>query len=54
MSSFENFAEYKFRNVGKDIISCIGIECSSFEKLKEMNVMIPEIHEKMLEEGVWC
>jgi hypothetical protein len=26
---------------------CIGIECESFEELKEMNVMIPEIHEKM-------
>jgi hypothetical protein len=49
-SSFENFIEYMFRKLGKDIISSVGIHCDCFEELKEMNVMIPEIHEKMLEE----
>jgi hypothetical protein len=36
-----------FRKLGKDIIACVEIECNSFKKLKEMNVIIPEIHEKM-------
>jgi hypothetical protein len=27
-----------------------GTKCDNFEKLKEMNVMIPKIHEKMWEE----
>jgi hypothetical protein len=35
------------RKLGKDIISCIGIKCDSFEELKKMNVMIPKVHEKM-------
>jgi hypothetical protein len=47
LSSFENFVEYMFRKLGKDIIVCVGIECCSFEEVKKMNVMIPEIHEKM-------
>jgi hypothetical protein len=54
---FENFVEYMFRKSGKDIITCVGIECPSFEKLKKMNVMIPEIYEKMwaqmLRGGEW-
>jgi hypothetical protein len=49
-SNFENFVEYMFRKLGKDIIACVGIRCGSFEKLKEMNVMIPEMHEMMWEE----
>jgi hypothetical protein len=36
-----------FRKLGKDIIACVGIYSDCFEELKEMNVMIPEIHEKM-------
>jgi hypothetical protein len=43
MSSFENFIDYMFRKLGKNVIACVGIECPSFEKLKKMNVMIPEI-----------
>jgi hypothetical protein len=39
-----------FKKLGKDIIACVGIHCDCFEKLKKMNVMIPEIHEKMWEE----
>jgi hypothetical protein len=35
-----------FKKLGKDIIACVGICCDCFEKLKEVNVMIPEIHEK--------
>jgi hypothetical protein len=49
-SSFEYFVEYMFRKLGKDIITCVGTKCESFEELKKMNVMIPEMHEKMWEE----
>jgi hypothetical protein len=44
LSSFDNFVEYVFRNLGKDIIVCVGFDCPNFEKLKMMNVMIPEIY----------
>jgi hypothetical protein len=50
MSSFDNFVEYIFRKLGKDIIACIGIKYDGFEELKKINVMIPEIHKKMWEE----
>jgi hypothetical protein len=50
LSSFENFVEYMFRKLGKDLITFVGICCDLFDDLKEMNVMIPEIHEKMWEE----
>jgi hypothetical protein len=49
-SSFENFVEYMFRKLGKDIIACVVNLLFGFEELKEMNVMIPEIYEKMWEE----
>jgi hypothetical protein len=39
-----------FRKFGKDIIAYVGICCDAFEVLKEMNVMISEMHEKMWEE----
>jgi hypothetical protein len=39
-----------FRKLGKDVIACLRIYCEWFGELKEMNVMIPEIHEKMWEE----
>jgi hypothetical protein len=47
---FEYCIEYMFRKLGKDIIVCVGTSCDNFEKLKKMNVMIPEIFEKMWEE----
>jgi hypothetical protein len=47
LSSFDSFVEYVFRNLGKDIIACVGFDCPNFEKLKEMNVIIPEIYERM-------
>jgi hypothetical protein len=47
LSSFEYFVEYMFRNLGKNIIVCVGTKCDNFDKLKKMNVMIPEIHKKM-------
>jgi hypothetical protein len=50
LSSFENFVEYMFRNLGKDVITCVGICCDCFEVLKEMIVMISEIHDKRWEE----
>jgi hypothetical protein len=39
-----------FRKLGKDMIACVGIHCDCLEELKEMNVMISEIYEKMWEE----
>jgi hypothetical protein len=45
MNDYENFVEYMFRKLGKDIIACVTIECPGFENLKKINVMIPEIHE---------
>jgi hypothetical protein len=36
-----------FRNLGNDIIACVRFDCPNFEKLKMMNVMIPEIYERM-------
>jgi hypothetical protein len=47
LSEFEKFVEYMFRNLGKDVFTFIGIRIGYFEDLKEMNVMIPEIYEKM-------
>jgi hypothetical protein len=44
---YDYFVGDMFRKLGKDIIACVGLYCINFEKLKEMNVMIPEIHEKM-------
>jgi hypothetical protein len=42
LSSFDGFVEYVFRNLGKDIIECVGFDCPNFEELKRMNIMIPE------------
>jgi hypothetical protein len=50
LTSFDNFVEYMFRKLRKDTIACVGICCDCFKELKEMNVMIREIHEKMWEE----
>jgi hypothetical protein len=36
-----------FRKLGEDNIVWVGVDCSGFEELKKMNVMIHEIHEKM-------
>jgi hypothetical protein len=47
LSDFEKFVEYMFRMLGKDVIAFVGIRIGFFEDLKEMNVMIPEIYEKM-------
>jgi hypothetical protein len=38
------------RKMEKEVIACVGIYCNSFDELKEMNVMIPEVHEKMWDE----
>jgi hypothetical protein len=43
---FEEFVEYMIRKLGKDIITSLGIKCDNFEKLKEMDCMIPEMYEK--------
>jgi hypothetical protein len=45
------FIKYMIRKLGKDIITSVGIKCDNFEKLKEMDCMIPEIHEKMWKEN---
>jgi hypothetical protein len=50
LGSFDNFVEYMFRKLGKDVITCVKICCDAFDELKEMNVMIPEMDEKMWEE----
>jgi hypothetical protein len=47
LSDFENFVEVMFRMLGKDAIADVWIRIGFFEDLKEMNVMIPEIYEKM-------
>jgi hypothetical protein len=47
LSDFEKFVEYMFRMLGKDVITFVGISVGFFEDLKEMNVMIPEVYEKM-------
>jgi hypothetical protein len=47
LSDFEKFVEHMFRVLGKDVIAYVGIRIGFFEELEEMNVMIPEIHEKM-------
>jgi hypothetical protein len=47
LDSFEPFVEYMFRRPVKDIVRFVGIYYFSFEEMKKMNVMIPEIHEKM-------
>jgi hypothetical protein len=49
LDEFEYFVEYMFRKLGKDVIAYVGISIGFFEDLKEMNVMIPEIKEKMWE-----
>jgi hypothetical protein len=57
---YDCFVEDMFRKLGKDIIACVGLYCVNFKKLKEMNVMISEIHEKMWVEKdrwgmmLWC
>jgi hypothetical protein len=38
------------RKLGKNIIACVGLYCINFKKLKKMNIMIPEIYEKIWEE----
>jgi hypothetical protein len=50
LSDFEKLVEYMFRNLGKDVFAYVGIYIPFFDDLKEMNVMIPEINEKMWEE----
>jgi hypothetical protein len=50
---FEEFVEYMIGKLGKDIITCVGMKCDNFEKVKEMDRMIPEIHEKMWKENIW-
>jgi hypothetical protein len=47
LSDFEKFVEHMFRMLGKDVIAYVGIRVGFFEDLKEMNVMIPEVYEKM-------
>jgi hypothetical protein len=47
LSDFEKFVEHMFRMLGKDVIAYVGIRIGYFEDLKEMNVMIPEVYEKM-------
>jgi hypothetical protein len=47
---FEEFVEYMMEILGKDIIAFVGARCDNFEKLKELNIMIPEIYEKMWKE----
>jgi hypothetical protein len=47
LSDFEKFVEHIFRMLGKDVFVYVGICIGFFEDLEEMNVMIPEIHEKM-------
>jgi hypothetical protein len=48
---FEVFVEYMIEKLGKDMITCVGARCDEFKKLKELNVMISEIYEKMWEEN---
>jgi hypothetical protein len=50
LDTFEYFVECMFRMLEKDVIAYVGIYIGNFESLKEMNVMIPEIKEKMWEE----
>jgi hypothetical protein len=45
--SFQYFVENTFRKVGKNIIKDVGVDCEKYKELKEMNVMIPEMYEKM-------
>jgi hypothetical protein len=47
LSDFEKFVEYMFRMLGKDEIAYVGIRIGYFQDLKEMNVMIPEVYEKI-------
>jgi hypothetical protein len=47
LDDFENFVEYIFKKLGK-VIASVEIHIGYFQDLKEMNVMIPEIYEKML------
>jgi hypothetical protein len=49
LCSFEDFVEYMFRKLGKDVIAYVGISIGYFDDLKEMNVVISEIKEKMWE-----
>jgi hypothetical protein len=49
VDAFEHFIEYMFRALGKDVIAYVGICVGFFDDLKEMDVLIPEIKEKMWE-----
>jgi hypothetical protein len=46
---FEYFVEYMFRMLGKDAITYVGISVGFFDDLKNMDVVIFEIKEKMWE-----
>jgi hypothetical protein len=39
--------EYMFSILRKDINRCVGTICHAFEELKRINLMIPEMDEKM-------
>jgi hypothetical protein len=41
-----------FRKPKNNIVTCVGIDYNAFKELKKMNVMIPEMHEKMWMEKV--
>jgi hypothetical protein len=47
LSDYEKLVECMFRNLGKDVFAFVGIHIGFFEDLKGMNVMIPEIYEKI-------
>jgi hypothetical protein len=49
LDDFDYFVEHMFRKLGKDVIAYVGISIGFFDDLKKMNVMIPEIKEKMWE-----
>jgi hypothetical protein len=49
VNAFEHFIEYMFRKLGKEPIAYVGICVGFFDDLKEMDVVIPEIKEKMWE-----
>jgi hypothetical protein len=49
VDSFECFVEYMFRVLGKEVIAYVGICVGFFDDLKNMDVVIPEIKEKMWE-----
>jgi hypothetical protein len=49
VDAFEYFVEHMFRMLEKDVITYVGIIVGFFDDLKEMDVVIPEIKEKMLD-----